>query len=344
MNPDSIPARDGLSMPAEWSRHGSTLVSWPCRPKSWRGHIASAREEYVEVVRALQQFEPVTVLATPSTLEEATAMLPAGLDIIELELDDSWIRDNGPIFVTSPSGGVALVDFRFNAWGMKSTYDSDDSVPRVLADRFGMRRYASSMVLEGGAISVDGKGTLLTTEQCLLNKNRNPDMSRTGIEANLRDYLGISKTIWLGEGQANDVTDGHVDGVAVFFAPGKIMIASTEDTSDPNYAALKDNLERLESETDARGRSIEVVEITQPRPLENRGLVITPCYINHYIANGGIIAPMYGIPEDADAVETLKSAYSGMEVMTTSARDLEIGGGGIHCITQQVPDGPVLDR
>jgi agmatine deiminase len=340
----SVPARDGLSMPAEWCRHRSTLVSWPCRPKSWRGHIASAREEYVGVVRAIQQFEHVTVLATPTTLEEAMAMLPDGVDVIELELDDSWIRDNGPIFVTSPSGGVALVDFRFNAWGMKSTYDLDNSAPRIVADRLGMRRYSSPMVLEGGSISVDGEGTLLTTEQCLLNKNRNPDMSRAGIEANLREFLGVKKVIWLGEGQANDITDGHVDGVATFVSPGKVMIASTKDESDSNYAALKDNLERLESETDARGRSLEVLRIVQPRPMENRGLSITPCYINHYVVNGGVVAPEFGIPEDAEAVETLRCAFPDREVVTTSARDLEIGGGGIHCITQQVPEGPPLAR
>lgn len=326
-------------MPAEWSHHSQTLVSWPCRPKSWRGHIEGARSDYLGVVRAIREFEPVTVLVSPGTATHAKSLLPADVNRIEVELDDSWIRDNGPIFVRSESGDVAMVDFRFNAWGNKSTYVLDDAVPRVLSESFEMRRYRSPMVLEGGAISVDGQGTLLTTEQCLLNVNRNPDMAREEIEECLKGYLGISKVVWLGEGQANDITDGHVDGVAGFIAPGKIIISSTEDETDPNYASLKANLERLGTETDARGRPFEVVKIIQPRPMEHHGLAITPGYINHYVVNGGVVAPEFGIPEDAEAVETLRSIYPEREVVTTSARNLEIGGGGIHCITQQVPDG-----
>jgi agmatine deiminase len=332
-----VPNDDGLSMPAEWSRHRATLVSWPCREKSWRGHIAAARLEYVDVVKAVLGFEPVIVLADPATLREAQSMLPVDAELMAVELDDSWIRDNGPIAVTSPEGGVSLVDFRFNAWGLKSTYAKDDAVPAFLAKKLGLRRYHSPMVLEGGAISVDGQGTLLTTEQCLLNENRNPNLSREDIERNLRNYLGITKTIWLGEGQANDITDGHVDGVAGFFAPGKVMIACTKDDTDPNYAALRANRERLESETDSKGRSLEVMEIVQPKPMKVEDAVITPGYINHYIVNGGVVAPAFGIPEDAPAVETLRSAYPDREVVTASARILEIGGGGIHCITQQVP-------
>jgi agmatine deiminase len=325
-------------MPAEWSSHRFTMVSWPCREKSWRGHIAMARQEYVGVIRAIQEFEPVMVLVTPSTLEEATSMLPVGVELFEVDLDDSWIRDNGPIFVTSSDRGIAMVDFRFNAWGMKSTYAKDDAVPAALAEKLGISRYVSPMVLEGGAISVDGDGTLLTTEQCLLNKNRNPHMSREEIEEGLKDFLGVRKIIWLGEGQANDITDGHVDGIAGFFAPGKVMIASTKNEADPNYAALQENRERLESETDAKGRSLEILDMVQPGPMENQGLTITPGYINHYIVDGGIIAPSFGIPDDVRAIETLRCAYPDREVVSTSARFLEVGGGGIHCITQQVPD------
>ena len=332
-----VPADGGLSMPAEWARHRLTLVSWPCRPKSWKGKIEPAKREYVGVIRTVLGFEKVVVLSDPSTLEEARSMVPDGADIVEVELDDSWIRDNGPIAVTSPEGEVALVDFRFNAWGNKSTYSKDDAVPSFLAERLGMTRYSSPMVLEGGAISVDGRGTLLTTEQCLLNTNRNPDLTREDIVRYLRDYLGVVKVIWMGEGQANDVTDGHVDGVAGFVAPGKVVIASTKDESDPNYAALRDNRERLESETDSRGRSIEVIDIVQPRPMKVEDVPITPCYINHYLVNGGVIAPSFGIPEDRSALETLESAYPGREIATTSARYLETGGGGIHCITQQIP-------
>jgi agmatine deiminase len=338
------PAADGLSMPAEWSPHRSSLVSWPCREKSWRGHIAAARVEYAEVIRAIQRFEPVHVLSSPETLIEARATLLEDSDLVQVDLDDSWIRDNGPIFVSSPSGDVAMADFRFNAWGLKSTYVKDDAVPEFLSRKLDIRCYRAPMVLEGGAISVDGEGTLLTTEQCLLNENRNPSLSRAEVEAGLMDYLGIKKVIWLGKGQANDITDGHVDGVAGFCAPGKVMIARTPDEHDPNYGSLEENWERLETETDARGRSLEILDIVQPKPREYEGLVITPGYINHYLVNGGVIAPRFGIPEDSPAIDTLRSAYPGRDVVSVSAGHLEIGGGGIHCITQQIPDGRFLNR
>ncbi len=331
-------------MPAEWAPHRSTLVSWPCREESWRGHIVGARSEYAEVIRAIQRFEPVHVLTSPQTLSGARAMLPERSNLIPVDLDDSWIRDNGPIFVSSPSGDVAMVDFRFNAWGSKSPYVKDDAVPKFLSEELEMRRYPAPMVLEGGSISVDGEGTLLTTEQCLLDENRNADMSRVEIEAGLKDFLGINKIIWLARGQANDITDGHVDGVACFCSPGRIMIARTKDDHDPNHDSLEENRARLETETDAKGRSIEVLEIVQPRPREYEGLVITPGYINHYIVNGGVVAPEFGIIEDSLAIDTLRSVYSDREVVAVPAGHIEIGGGGIHCITQQVPDGPFLCR
>ena len=338
------PVADGLCMPAEWAPHRSTLVSWPCREMSWRGHIAGARSEYAEVIKAIQRFEPVHVLTSPATLTEARAMLPEGSDLIPVDLDDSWMRDNGPIFVSSRSGDVAMVDFRFNAWGSKSAYVKDDAVPKFLSERLDIRRYPAPMVLEGGSFSVDGEGTLLTTEQCLLHENRNADMSRVEIEAGLKDFLGVKKIIWLGQGQADDITDGHVDGVACFCSPGKVMIARTKDAHDPNHDSLEENRTRLETETDAKGRSIEVIDIVQPRPREYEGQVITPGYINHYVANGGVVAPEFGIPEDSLAIDTLRSVYSDREVVSIHVGHIEIGGGGIHCITQQVPDGPFLSR
>lgn len=338
------PVADGLRMPAEWAPHRGTLVSWPCREKSWRGHIAGARIEYAEVIKAIQRFEPVQVLTSPATLAEAKATLPGGSNLIMVDLDDSWIRDNGPIFVSSPSGDVAMVDFKFNAWGSKSAYVTDDAVPKVLSEKLDIRRYPASMVLEGGSFSVDGEGTLLTTEQCLLNENRNADMSRVEIETDLKDFLGVKKIIWLGQGQADDVTDGHVDGVACFCSPGKIMVARTKDHHDPNHDSLEDNRARLETETDAKGRSIELIEIVQPRPREYEGLVITPGYINHYVLNGGVVAPEFGIPEDSLAIDTLVSVYSDREVVSVHVGHVEIGGGGIHCITQQIPNGTFLSR
>lgn len=335
----ATPSQDGFEMPAEWSEHKGCLVSWPCAPVTFRGHIGQAEVEYLSVIEAVSKFEPVTVLSDPSTADVASKRVGQTASILQVNLDDSWIRDNGPIFVTSPSGTVAAVDFLFNAWGVKGPYSKDDSVPGTLSAKLGVSRYKAPMVLEGGSISVDGEGTLMTTEQCLLHPNRNPDLDKDSIEGVLKDYLGIRKIIWLKGGQADDVTDGHVDGVACFCRPRTVMIARTDDASDPNYDMLVENRAILETATDAKGRSLEIIDIVQPGPKEHLGEKITPGYINHYLANGGVVAPEFGIPEDAIAAETLRSSYPDREVVTVSVPCIEVGGGGIHCITQQIPDG-----
>ena len=333
------PSTDGFSMPAEWSPHMGCLVSWPCNSLTFRGLIDEAEIAYAGVIGSIAKFEPVTVLTDPRTLSVAERSLVNTARITPVELEDSWIRDNGPIFVTSPDGEVAMVDFGFNGWGSKQPYQKDNAVPKVLSKEFGARRYETAMVLEGGSICVDGEGTLLTTEQCLLNPNRNPSLSRDEIEQNLREYLGAVKVIWLGRGLADDMTDGHVDGVACFCAPKTVMIARTKDDTDPNHEALEENRVRLETSTDAKGRSIEIIDIVQPRPREFLGQPITPGYINHFIANGGIVAPEFGVPEDAIAAETLRSVYPDREVACVNVSAVEVGGGGIHCITQQIPEG-----
>lgn len=336
---EKTPSELGFSMPAEWSPHRGCLVSFPCRPPTFRGLIKKAEAEYLSVIEAVSEFEPVTVLSDPSTARDATAKVGEGTTVLQVDLDDSWIRDNGPIFVSSHAGAVAMVDFKFNAWGDKASYSKDAAVPEILSKKLNVSRYAAPMVLEGGSISVDGEGTLMTTEQCLLNPNRNPGMGKDAIEGVLMDYLGIKKVIWLGKGQADDITDGHVDGVACFCGPKTVMIARTKDASDPNYETLVENRSRLETSTDAKGRSLEIIDVVQPRPREHLGERITPGYINHYVANGGVVAPEFGIPEDALAAETLESSYPDREVVTVSVPCIEVGGGGIHCITQQIPDG-----
>lgn len=336
---DLTPARNGMMMPAEWAHHSGCLISWPCNERTWHGQYERAKQDYEKVIAAVHRLEPVTVLADPATGGEARRRLGDGHDIVEVRLDDSWIRDNGPIFVKSPGGGLAMVDFRFNGWGNKTSYDSDDKVPATLSEVMGVDRYIAPLVLEGGGISVDGEGTLLTTEQCLLNENRNPSLSKAEVERHLMDYLGVGKVIWLGRGQADDITDGHVDGVACFASPRTVIAARTDDDSDPNYESLEENIATLESATDGKGRSIEVIEIVQPRPREFLGRRITPGYTNHYIANDGVVMQAFGIPEDRTAAKTLAAAYPGREVVVVEAPHLEIGGGGIHCITQQIP-GP----
>lgn len=340
------PHDDGFAMPAEWRPHDACFVSWPCREKTWSGHFEKAKKAYLDVIASIHRFEPVVVLANPSDAGEARSRLARGIEVLEIELDDSWIRDNGPIFVCDGRSRVASVKFSFNAWGNKSpSYSKDDRVPIALSQHLRMQAYVAPMTLEGGAISVDGEGTLLTTEQCLLNANRNPDLTREQIERMLTLYLGVRKVIWLGKGVEEDITDGHVDGVAGFAGPHLAIAAFTRDRSDPNFNTLTDNIDRLESSTDEKGRSIEVVRIIQPRPREVEGIHITPCYTNHYIANGGVIAPTYGIPEDEIALDTLESVYSGHEVVGVDCTYIEVGGGAVHCITQQKPAGtPVHPR
>ena len=331
----------GLRMPAEWSTHASCFVSWPCKESTWHGHIDKSKAAYARVIRAIGRFEPVTVLADPSVVSEPHHVLGDDFKVLEMPLDDSWIRDNGPIFVKDEDGLVSAVKFRFNAWGGKyPPYDRDASAPLRIARHLGMRCHDAPMVLEGGSISIDGEGTLLTTEQCLLNKNRNPQLSRDQIEQKLGELLGVEKVIWLAEGVKDDITDGHVDGVATFAGPHLIVASCTRDQTNPNFPNLQENLERLESATDAKGRSIEVIRIVQPRPREVDGIHITPGYTNHYIANGGVVMPTYGIAEDRTAIDVLRRAYPGRVVVGVECSYIEIGGGAVHCITQQLPAGP----
>jgi agmatine deiminase len=334
------PHDDGFIMPAEWQPHDRCFISWPCREQTWSGHFEEAKRAYLDVIKNVRRFEHVVVLADPSTAKEARSRLGKEIEILEIELDDSWIRDNGPIFLCDESDRVAVAKFGFNAWGNKlPSFSKDDHVPITLAKHLRTRQYVAPMILEGGAISVDGEGTLLTTEQCLLNANRNPNLTRSQTEHILALYLGVRRIIWLGKGVEDDMTDGHVDGVAGFAGPHLAIAACTKDPSDPNFYTLNENIERLESSTDAKGRSIEVIRLVQPRPREVDGIHITPGYTNHYIANDGVIVPTYGISEDRIALETLRSVYPRREVIGVDCSYIEIGGGAVHCITQQKPTG-----
>jgi len=332
------PVADGFVMPPEWAPHAGCYISWPYREDLWMGYLKKVQKSYAEVAKIINRFEPVTVLTPPSAVSEAHVYLGSDIEIFEVDLNDSWVRDNGPIFVTSGSGEEAIVDFEFNGWGNRfSPHDKDNALPATLAKALGVRYYKAPMVLEGGAISVDGQGTLLTTESCLLNPNRNPHLSREEIEKILADYLGIRKVIWLGRGLHDSVTDGHVDGVACFVRPGVVLAASTNDQSDPNYLALKDNLEKLRSTTDARGKSIEVIEIPLPKRRNFEGKRIVASYINFYAPNGGIVAPVYDDPNDEVALAILREVFPEREVVGVNCLYIGLGGGGIHCITQQRP-------
>jgi agmatine deiminase len=337
------PRDDGFVMPPEWAAHQLTLMSWPCRPETYvassRGFGPEAYEQakvqQAAVANAVCEFEPVLMLAREQQLGEARRMLSARIELIECELDDSWMRDNGPIFVRDAQGRVALVHFGFNGWGDRSQPTGCDSrVPEVIAAHLGVRRYVAPMVFEGGSFFVDGEGTMITTEQCLLHENRNPEMSREQIESTLSDYLGIERVVWLGEGHYEDFsTDGHIDDVAHFLAPGRVILHAPSNPAHPDRQKGIDNARRLRATPDARGGTIEVVEFDTGQP---GGIP----YLNLYVSNGGVVAPIAGTPDDEVALTQIRAAYPGREILTVQSDVLFLaGGGGPHCITQQVPAG-----
>jgi len=334
------PSDEGFSMPAEWAPHAGCYVSWPCKEDTWCGFIKETRRAYSDVVKAIGAFEPVTVLSDPSTTADAKAAVGSFAEIIEIPLDDAWIRDNGPIFVSSEEGEVAAVGFGFNGWGGRfPPYDKDAKVPAELARILGMRCYEAPMILEGGSICVDGEGTLLTTESCLLNGNRNPQLSKEEIEAMLRSYLGVKKVLWLEGGIHKSMVDGHIDGIAAFARPSTVLLAKTDDESNPNRDMMRRNKDRLSTLTDARGRGIEIIDFPMPSVAELAGNRIAACYPNFYFANGGIVAPVFGCREDRGALEILETAFPDREVVGVRSEYIAIGGGDVHCITQQRPAG-----
>jgi agmatine deiminase len=325
-------------MPPEWAAHARSWMAWPCREPLWRGNIEQARDAYARVAAAIVPYEPVTMLVRPEQAGEARRRLPPGIDLLELPLDDSWTRDIGPTFLRDGSGRLAAIDWRFNGWGGKyPDHRADDAVAGRLAAHLGITCFSAPLILEGGAIHVDGEGTLLTTEQCLLNANRNPGLDRAAMEAALADWLGIRRVIWLGEGLAEDETDGHVDNVACFARPGLVLALVAEDAGDANHAALADNLARLGAARDAAGRALEIVAIAQPAERRLNGVRLPLSYINFYFANGAVIAPVFDDPADQPALDTLARIFPERRILAVPALDIVAGGGGIHCITQQQP-------
>jgi len=335
------PAEDGFSMPPEWAPHARCWMQWPCREPLFGQHLQAARDAYAEVAQVIAEFEPVTMIASPEHVVEASLKCGPGVSTFSLPLDDSWCRDSGPTFVVNARGEVAGVAWKWNAWGDKyPDHQRDAQVSRAVLEHLGMRRYAAPLVLEGGAIHVDGEGTLLTTESCLLNPNRNPDLGRAEVEELLRQYLGVRTILWLNGGVEDDDTDGHVDNVACFVRPGLVLALNSSDPADGNYAMLAENIERLRASTDAAGRSLEVVPIEQPRRREMAdGRRLALSYVNFYIANGGIVMPAFEDPQDRHAYDIVQRAFPDRRVMQVPATEIVFGGGGIHCITQQQPAG-----
>jgi agmatine deiminase len=356
----ATPREDGFRMPGEFEPHSGCWMAWPERPDNWRLGAEPAQEAYAAVAEAIAASEPVTMAVSAAQFENARAMLPPAVRVVEVSTDDAWIRDHGPTFVVDGDGGRRGVDWRFNAWGgtdggLYFPWDRDERVAAKVLEIEGADRYRAPIVLEGGAIHVDGEGTVLTTEECLLNPNRNPGHSREQIERILLDYLGAAKVVWLGAGVFEDETDGHVDNLACFARPGTVLLTWSDDDGDPQHAISRDARERLEAATDARGRRLEVVLLPSPGPLRTSaeeaegvqaiegsrprraGDRLAASYVNFYLGNSRIVMPLLDPRHDEEAKAVLQGTFPDREVVPVPAREILLGGGNIHCITQQVP-------
>lgn len=350
-------------MPGEFEPHRGCWMLWPQRGDTWRLGAKPAQAAFTQVAAAIAAFEPVTIGATPDQWQNARAMLPDAVRVVEITADDAWMRDVGPTFVVDENQQIRGVDWQFNAWGgleggIYFPWAQDSLVAAKVLEIEGADRYRAPLVMEGGSLHVDGQGTLITTAECLLNTNRNPKMTREQIEACLHDYLNIEKVIWIDKGVYMDETDGHVDNLCCFVRPGEVLLTWTEDAADPQYEISRQAHEALSSATDARGRSLEIHKLHQPNPLtiteaECGGLDtsdtakprlagdrLAASYVNFYIANGGIVMPRFGDEaHDTAAANQLKRVFPDRQVVGVDSREILLGGGNIHCITQQVPLG-----
>jgi agmatine deiminase len=304
-------------------------MCWPARADMWEEHFADAKRVHAQVADAINGFEPVLMVADPGQAAEARAALPGDVEVLAAPIDDSWARDSGPIVVTG-EGERAGVDFGFNAWGEKfHPYDNDAALAERVLEHLGLARIDEPLILEGGSIAVDGEGTLVTTEQCLLHPSRNPSLTREQIEQVLRERLGVERVVWLGLGLVEDAdTDGHVDNICAFTAPGRAILQTIADERNPNFAHARENARRLSA------AGIDVVELPH-LPYADADTAVP--YTNFYVCNGGVIVPTMGAETDADALALIGAEFPGREIVAVPGETLARGGGGVHCITQQVP-------
>jgi agmatine deiminase len=333
----TTPAAGGFALPADWSPHTRCWMAWPCRESLWAGRIAEARAAFAELAKAIADYEPVTMMAREAHVVDASIMCGAGVEVMPLALDDSWARDTGPAFLTGQAG-TAGVDWGFNGWGGKyAPHADDDAIAEKVLARLGFPRYAAPVVLEGGAYTCDGEGTLIVTEQCALNRNRNPGLTLEVMTQTLKDYLGVRKVIWLAGGLDRDETEGHVDNVARFAAPGVVLAVSPGEPGDDSFEVLTENLARLSAARDAQGRRLEVRELPRPAPRLIDGRELVQSYANFYVANGAVIAPIFEDPNDGKAHEVIAHAFPKRRIEQVRAADICFGGGGIHCATLEQP-------
>lgn len=358
----STPKSDGYRMPAEFEPHAACWMLFPERPDVWRDNAKPAQQAFAEVANAIATFEPVTVGALPHVYQTACELLSDRVKVVELQYNDAWMRDCGPTFVVNDKGGVRLVDWEFNAWGgelggLYSDWSADNDVPRQVAEHIGVDRYKANFVVEGGAIHVDGEGTLITTASCLLNPNRNPNLSKAQVEEGLKAYTGVEKVIWL-DVEIGEETDGHIDGICAFVRPSVLVIDWCDDPENEfEYANCRRVYEQLSNTTDAQGRIFKIHKIpsASPPPLSAEAastikrvdgsyarpadMPVGGCYVNFYTANGGVIVPTYDDPKDEQALNILADLFPERAVVGVPAYEISVGGGMVHCITQQQPAG-----
>lgn len=357
---NTLPRHDGFSMPAENTKHQRVLMAWPERADNWRLNAKPAQAQFAAIAAAIAAVTPVTMFTSPQQYHSAREQLPGHIEVVEVATNDCWMRDIGPTFVQNSAGQRRGVDWPFNAWGgeldgLYTPWDKDDHAAQKILELRGEDRYRAPLILEGGAIHVDGEGTLYTTEECLLHPSRNPELSRQDIEQHLSDFLGIEKIIWLKQGLYNDETNGHVDNLMHVVKPGEVLLSWCDLADDPMYGICRENLAILNAAQDAQGRTIAVHKISIPGPLymtaeEAKGIApsngmsresgerLGGSYANFLITNGRIVFPLLDADNDEAAREVLTSCFPDHEIIGVPAREVLLGGGNIHCITQQVPE------
>lgn len=342
-----IPAPEGLAMAPDWAEHTRAWLCWPCRRETWGSDesFLAAQQATARIARAISAFEPVMLVVRPEDILAAKLATAGKVQLFESYIDDSWARDAGPTFLTGSDlagfGTPSAVQWQFNAWGSKYLpYAHDAGLATRIAVTTGRRVFDAPLVCEGGAIHTDGEGTLLTTEQCLLNPNRNPGRTKAEVEDWLKRFTGTSQVLWLGDGFSDDETDGHIDNIACFAGPGRVIVGVPSSPSLPDAEPVKEAIRRLKEARDAQGRALEVIELPQPRRVrfDWRGRMMQASYVNFYLANGGIVMPSFDDPNDDAAEAVLADCFPGRDILQVEVLDLLEGGGGIHCIALGEPE------
>ena len=348
--------QDEFRMPAEFEKHRGCWILFPERHDNWRQSAVPAQQAFANVATTVSRFEKVTVGALPTQLARVRRLLPEHIRVVSIEYDDAWIRDTGRTCVINSQGVVRGIKWEFNSWGgLFASWNKDNLVAQKVLEIEKLDRYESSMVLEGGAVHVDGEGTLIATMECVLNSNRNANMDKHKAETIFKEYFNTEKVIWLPRGIYLDETGGHIDNLCCFVRPGVVVLAWTNDQTDPQWEISADAYNILSKETDAKGRRLEIHKLHQPQPMfitkeESEGFEaghgtisrktgdrLPASYVNFYIANGVVVMPSFNDPMDIQAVNTLQSLFPDRKVVAVSAREILLGGGAVHCIVQQIP-------